>query len=61
MLGRAYMMDSENTQSVFQLGANYIKIWETQLQSLIASMNQEEKEKEIGNDSVGAVSDNSNQ
>lgn len=59
MLGRAYMMDSENTQAVFQLGQNYIKMWETQLQLLIASMDREEKEKDIGNDSVGAVSDNS--
>lgn len=59
MLARAYMMDSENTQAVFDLGIKYMAIWDRQYQILAASMEKEEKEKEIGNDSVGAVSDNS--
>lgn len=59
MLGRAYMMDSENTQAVFQLGTQYMKLWETELQLLIALVAKEDKEKTIGNDSVGAVSNSS--
>lgn len=59
MLGRAYMMDSENTPAVFELGAKYMAQWDKQLQLLIASMASEEKEKKIGNDGVGAVSNDS--
>lgn len=61
MLGRAYMMDSENTQAVFQLGAQYIQLWAKLLEELRARLDSEEKEKKIGNDSVGAVSNNSSQ
>lgn len=57
MLARAYMMDSENTQGVFQLGERYMALWAQMFQALSAEMDKEEKEKTIGNDSVGAVSD----
>lgn len=59
MLGRAYMMDSENTPAVFELGTKYMALWDKQLQLLVAALDSEEKEKKIGNDSVGAVSNDS--
>lgn len=59
MLARAYMMDSENTSAVFQLGERYMALWDKQFQFLVTSLENEEKEKTIGNDSVGTVSNNS--
>lgn len=59
MLGRAYMMDSENTPAVFELGAKYMALWDRQMQLLVSALDSEEKEKKIGNDSVGAVSNSS--
>lgn len=58
MLGRAYMMDSENNPAVFQLGTQYISLYEKLMGQLIKSLDDEEKEKYIGNNSVGAVSSN---
>lgn len=60
MLGRAYMMDNENNPAVFQLGTQYMGLWQKMFEELQARMDDEEKEKTIGNDSVGAVSNNSN-
>lgn len=57
MLARAYMMDSENTPAVFQMGAKYMDLWLKMYAELQANMESEEKEKKIGNDSVGTVSD----
>lgn len=60
MLGRAYMMDSENNPAVFQMGAQYITFYEKLFSQLTQSLDDEEKEKTFGNDNrVGAVSSQS--
>lgn len=61
MLGRAYMMDSENTSALFQLGERYISLWGKMFGELLTNMDKEDKEKEIGNDNMGAVPNNSSQ
>lgn len=58
MLGRAYMMDSENNSAVFQLGNHYIELYQKLLNALVKALDDEDKEKKIGNDSVGAVASN---
>lgn len=50
MIGRAYMMDSENTPAVFELGQRYLQMYETLFQQLNHNIDEEEKEKYIGND-----------
>lgn len=49
MIGRAYMIDSENNQAVFELGQKYIMLYDKQLEQLKANLNTEEEEKHIGN------------
>lgn len=50
MIGRAYMMDSENNQGVFELGQRYLQMYEKLFQQFSQTIDAEEKEKYIGND-----------
>lgn len=50
MIGRAYMMDSENNQAVFELGQRYLTLYEKLYQQLEKTLDAEAKEKTIGDD-----------